>query len=682
MRVSGNKTNKTGKAAGSVTTVTVDKMRHLVLDSCPLAILFFDHELKCIDCNGAAQELFEVSDKKEIIEHHFLFSAPIQPNGMFAGDYARELVRTAMESGEKSAEWMHRTGNGTLIPSIITLKKIEYDDTCVLIGYIRDLRAEIEAQAEVKEITERNEIMIDVTPICFVFFDDSFNVVDCNPAALTLFEVPDAKAFADGFYSFSPEYQKNGEVSFDSYKANMHKTFNEGSLIFEWDHLTATGEPLPVEVVFIRVEYKGSYRIAGYFRDLREHRLMLQEMLLAEQKLREAKELAEDSTRIKSEFLANMSHEIRTPMNGIIGVTNLAMRNEMPDSLRGYLEKIDQSAKSLLRIIDDILDFSKIEAGRLDIENIEFDVNTILKDIRNITSFAISQKSIEFSGKVSDQIEFNLIGDPLRLHQVLLNITSNAIKFTKDGIVTIDVDVLNKTGNTAELRFAVKDTGIGMSEEQLAHIFEAFGQADSSTTRKYGGTGLGLAICKSLVELMGGRIWVESEPGVGTTFYFTAVFETVKARDLSKSDNPYDSDFNVPDELRGAHLLLAEDNEINTLIALELLGSAGFEVSSAPNGAVAVEMFEENDYELILMDIHMPEMDGLKATKTIRSKEKSGHVPIIAMTANAMQGDKENSLKAGMDDHLTKPLVPKIVIETVCSWLKKSREAKQTGVIL
>jgi len=456
----------------------------------------------------------------------------------------------------------------------------------------------------------------------------------------------------------------------------MQKAFNDGRLVFEWDHLTAIGEELPVEVVFVRVEYKGSYRLAGYFRDLRDHRAMLREMALAEQKLIEAKEIAEDSTRIKGEFLANMSHEIRTPMNGILGITNLAMKNDMSETMRTYLAKIDQSAKSLLRIINDILDFSKIEAGKLEIEDVEFDINTVLSDIRDITSYSLSQKSLEFTGDISDEIDFNLIGDPLRLHQVLLNITSNAIKFTHEGNIRISVHIVERKENKVELKFAIKDTGIGMSKKQVSRIFDAFGQADSSTTRKYGGTGLGLAISKTLVELMGGRIWVESELGKGTAFYFTTVFGVTERRDISDADGLAENEYQIPDEYKGAHLLLVEDNEINTLIATELLGTAGFTVSTASNGAIAVNMIAENDYELVLMDIHMPEMDGLKATTIIRArekKEKLDRIPIIAMTANAMQGDRENSLEAGMDDHITKPLVPKTVMQTICTWLNKSK---------
>ena len=647
------------------------RMSQLILDSSPLAVIVLDSNNSIVDCNGAALRLFDATSKKELLEDFFLYSDPIQPNGMFSGEYARELVLGAITDGERVAEWAHRNKSGNLIPSEVTFKRIDYDGTFLTIVYVRDLRAEIMAQEEVKEVTERNKIMIDVTPICFVFFDDSFNIVDCNPAALSLFGVPTAKEFADKFYSLSPIYQTDGKLSTDEYKTNMQTAFNDGRMTFEWDHLTASGDELPVETTFIRVEYKGGYRLAGYFRDLREHRAVIAEMQRAEQQLRIAKELAEDSSRIKSEFLANMSHEIRTPMNGIIGITNLALKNETAPAQKAYLEKIDQSAKLLLRIINDILDFSKIEAGKLEVEKSEFRIDTVINEIRNLTAFSVSQKGLEFYTVISEKLDFNVVGDSLRLQQVLLNITGNAVKFTDHGHVAISVDVADRNDNTAELMFAVEDTGIGMTAEQAAIVFDAFGQADTSTTRKYGGTGLGLAICKALVELMDGRIWLESIPGKGTTFYFTARFDTLPERELQYIDHFDDKDFTVPPECLGARILLAEDNEINQMIADEMLSSYGFRVDIAENGVEAVEKINQQEYDLILMDIQMPEMDGLTATTIIRSGERLSQIPIVAMTANAMQGDRERSLEAGMNDHVTKPLIPKLLLETVCHWLIK-----------
>jgi len=651
-----------GASAGS-------NMAPLILDSNPHAIFFLDDADNVIECNKAALVLFEASSRKDLAENHFKYFTPIQPNGMLSGEYARILVDTALEKGEAVSEWTYRDKRGGLIPSEITLKRIDFNDTYLIIIYVRDLRAEIEVQAAVKEITERNKIMIDVTPICFVFFDDAFDVVDCNPAALKLFGIETQKDFAEKFWELSPGYQSDGKPSASAYVENMQKAFNSGRLVFEWEHLTVTGETLPVEATLIRVEYKRSYRLAGYFRDLREHKKVMAEMQRAEQKLREAKELAEDSAKVKSEFLANMSHEIRTPMNGIIGITNLAIKNETSEKQKEYLNKIKQSASSLLRIINDILDFSKIEAGRLEIEKTEFCIHSLVNDIKNIAAYFVNEKGIELVINVSDKVDFNVLGDSLRLQQVILNIVSNAIKFTHEGHITISVAVEERSGNNAKLLFSIRDTGIGMTEEQAAKVFGAFSQADSSTTRKYGGTGLGLAISKNIVELLGGTIWLKSTPGKGTTFFFTVSFETTEARDLTVADNFGAAKPIIPEQFKGARILLAEDNEINQIIAYELLNEAGFSVEIASNGKEAIEMVWQKDYGIILMDVQMPEMDGLTATGIIRSDERFKNTPIVAMTANAMQGDREKSIQAGMVDHITKPLDPNILMETVCYWL-------------
>ena len=649
------------------------EVSQLILDSSPNAIIVMDADKNFIDCSSAALKLFGITEKSEHLQNPFLFCAPIQPNGMFAGHAARDITQQALDSGVAVADWMFRDKNGGNIPAEVTMKKIMTGDSYLMILYVRDLRAEIEAQSAVKEITELNRIMIDSAPICCVFFDDGFNVVNCNPAALSLFGIPTIDAFIKTFFKHSPEHQPDGRLSTDAYKVHMQNAFNGGHTNFEWDHLTSDGEALPVEATFVRVEYERSYRIAGYFRDLRGQRAVFEEMQRAERKLREAKDLAESSAKTKSEFLANMSHEVRTPMNGIIGVTNLALRNVTSDIQRGYLEKIDQSAKSLLRILDDILDFSKIEAGRVEIEYAEFSIHNVLEDIYNITSVSVLNKGIGMTVNISEDIDFNVIGDSLRLQQVLLNLISNAIKFTEKGSVKVDVSIAHSENDTAQLLFSVKDTGIGMTEEQMSRIFEAFGQADTSTTREYGGTGLGLAISKSLVHLLGGRIWVESTPGVGSTFFFTATFKTVESDGTAAVQRQTEDEFQVPDNIKGSRVLLAEDNEINRFIANELLTTAGFLLDSAENGAQAVEMVQSQTYDIILMDIQMPEMDGFTATKIIRSMHEFDHLPILAMTANAMQGDREKSLEAGMDDHITKPLMPQVMFKKICHWIEAGR---------
>lgn len=537
------------------------------------------------------------------------------------------------------------------------------------------------------------------------------------------------------------------------------------------------------------------------------------------EKAQREREVAEAASKAKSEFLANMSHELRTPLNPIIGMTSLALNMELTPRLRNYLTTIKTSAHALLGIMNDILDFSKIEAGKLHMEAVEFQLHDVLGNLCAMFPDKVAEKEVELIIAVDNDVPCALIGDPLRLGQVLANLTSNALKFTDRGEVLIRVVCLEKSQDKASLRFSVKDTGIGITQEQIAKLFTAFTQADGSTTRKYGGTGLGLTICKRLIEMMGGEIWVESEPGKGSKFLFTAhfcrqagdkekklstplgiiqavkvlvvdhnknfrtvtaeilrsftfevdavssgeegleklrkslagekpfqlvlmdwklpgldgiatskkikedvalahipiimmtflgreeemrqaetvgveaflikpikrslLFDTImylfgqkKSEETAQGYRAVTSQSLIVGRLRGARILLVEDNAINREVASELLADAGIIVETANNGKEAVEAVNRASYDCVLMDVQMPEMDGFDATGVIRKNEEqlpATHIPIIAMTAHAMKGDREKCIEAGMDDYIAKPIDPEALFSKLSKWIKPGK---------
>jgi len=373
----------------------------------------------------------------------------------------------------------------------------------------------------------------------------------------------------------------------------------------------------------------------------------------ADAELKAAKDAAEAASRAKSQFLANMSHEIRTPINGILGMTQLAIDAASPAERREYLELVRTSGEALLALVNNVLDLSKIEAGRLELERIPFEVEPLVQHTVTSMAWQAREKSISLIARVDPAVPQVLVGDPGRVRQVLVNLLANALKFTDRGHISIEVTAEAAAGTDVAVHFAVEDTGIGIPADKQQLIFDSFTQADGSTTRKYGGSGLGLAICVRMVELMDGHIWVESTPGKGSTFHFTAVFGATPAADAGEA-----AVASGPVRVRPLRVLLAEDNPVNRLLAVKLLQKGGHEVVTASDGREALAELAHATFDVVLMDVQMPELGGFETTAAIRAQEKgTGRRQfIVAMTAHAMASDRERCLEAGMDAYVSKPI--------------------------
>ncbi len=644
----------------------------LLLKHLPIGVDLWDQNFRLYDCNEASLQLFGVSDKQEYIDNFMSFTPELQPCGNRSADLIPQHLQHVFDKGHHTFEWQHINKAGEKIPveiSIIRTKNEDNEDVAVV--YYKDLREVKHRIDGLKKIEQRLSDILNSAPYAITTWDKNFQPVDCNLATVELFGFKNKQDCLQHFFKIFPEFQKSGRKSIDVFEENFTKAFREGFAFVQGELVTINNTMIFVEVTLKKLYIDDAERIIVYLTDFTVQQQMRQEIQESHSALLLARNTAEKNARIKGEFLANMSHEIRTPMNGILGLLHLLSLTEMKEQQQFYVDKILYSAESLLRIINDILDFSKIEAGKLEMEQIPFTLKDLRDELYTLFEPKLAEKNIYGKFFAENDVHTKLIGDPLRLKQVFLNLIGNAIKFTEKGSVVVAIDdIIAENTKSLTYFFSVKDSGIGLSKEQCNRLFNAFAQADASTTRKYGGTGLGLIISKRIVEMMQGRIWVESEEGQGATFKFTATFDL----DMNTyEENPaiYSEEHIEIEETLLGKILLVEDNPINQIIAMELLTHKGHSVDIAQNGQEAIEMLEKTTYDIVFMDIQMPVMDGLTATMKIRENPLFKKLPIIAMSAHAMKGDREISINHGMNDHLSKPIQPEALYACIHSWLAK-----------
>ncbi|SNS18069.1 PAS domain S-box-containing protein [Noviherbaspirillum humi] len=505
----------------------------------------------------------------------------------------------------------------------------------------------------------------------FLCIDAGGRIIEWNTHAEAIFGWPAQEAIGHFLHELIiPQHLREAHVR------GLQRFLRTGDAPFagrrlELPGLHRDGHEIMLEISMTAIRQQQGFIFSAFLRDISQRKQ-------AEAQLRETKEAAEAATQAKSEFLANISHEIRTPMNSVIGMAHLALMQSPEPRLRGYLEKILGAGQHLLGIINDVLDFSKIEAGRMELEAVAFNLEHVMRTVSDQIGPRAHGKGLDFQVRVKVAVPRRLVGDPLRLGQILINLCSNAVKFTAHGGVTVRITVLARDAQACRLKFAVQDTGVGIRAEDVANLFQPFRQADASITRQYGGTGLGLAICRQLVERMGGEIGVDSEPGRGSTFWFCASF-AVAAGDVNTEKPDAPSSDEAQQTVKGARILLVEDNPFNQQVACELLAAAGVEAAVAEHGEQALEMLQRKTFDCVLMDMQMPVMDGLEATRRLRRMPGLATLKVIAMTANAGTEDRERCLAAGMDDFITKPVTPDVLYRTLARHLAAVESAGMTA---
>lgn len=597
-------------------------------------------EDRILQVNEALCQLFGY-DREEVLQ------LPIQ--SLLAPEYQRTFLAEISDKLAESFETIGARSDGSAFPIKVRAKGIPYQGLLYTAVVMQDITYDKKVEQELIESVLRYRKLFEESNDAIYISAVSGKVLEVNQAWLDLFgytqhdvqhlNTLQLYANPNDRTKFIDELARNGSVG--NYEiALVKKDRQQIDCILS----TTTRKNMDGEII--------GYQ--GIIRDITEKKRTTE--------LISAKEVAEKSANLKAQFLANMSHEIRTPMNAVIGFANLLHESTLDGEQRKYLNGIRHSSEHLLVLINDILDFSKIEAGRLDFERVDFNLPDLLSNVRQTFKLKTQEKQLDFKVRYEDTLPATLEGDPTRLLQILLNLVSNAVKFTPTGSVTVDTRLFSEDAQTATIAFSVIDTGIGIATDKLKTIFDSFTQVSSSTTRRFGGTGLGLTITKKLVEMQGGTVSVKSEVGKGTSFIVVIKFKKGSTANPQQNHTITDTSADLDMlPLGSLRLLLAEDNELNQVVAVDTIKKWGkdIHIEVAENGRIATEKLQQNRYDLVLMDVQMPEMDGIEATQYIRKILGMTDLPILAMTAYATSGEAERTIIAGMNDYISKPFNPK-----------------------
>jgi PAS domain S-box-containing protein len=629
--------------------------------------VIYDPACGFIDCNPAAVDIYGYSSRDDILGKTPLdFSAPEQYDGTDSRTAGEQLARSTFKEGNAVFEWRHQRRSGEIWDAEVHLMAFNFGGKRLLQFTLDDItekrlaREEIESQqVEIKKLLEEQQAIFENAPNGILYTGDGVILRANKRLAEYLGRSIDELIGQPGVAIFeSPE-------NYSAFGKAVSGLLGAGKdTHLEWAFPKKDGSTFMAKVSGQGVHIAGYERAAVWvYEDIAERKA-------AEREAAEARRTAEEATKAKSDFLANMSHEIRTPMNAIIGMSHLALQTDLDKKQRNYVEKVHRSAENLLGIINDILDFSKIEAGKMSMEKTDFRLEDVMDNLANLVGMKAEEKAIELLFNAASDIPTALIGDPLRLGQVLINLGNNAVKFTEKGEIVVGVEKVGDDEAGIELHFWVKDSGIGMTPEQCGKMFQSFSQADSSTTRKYGGTGLGLAISKNLVELMDGRIWVESEIGKGSVFHFHARF--------GLQTDPMPRRMFHAEELLGVRILAVDDNASAREIIATMAQNFGLEVDVAGNGRQALAMADQaastdHPYDLVLMDWKMPEMDGIETVHQLQEKNRVQAPAVIMVTAYGREEALGLAEQRGiaLKSVLTKPVTASTLLEAIGEALGK-----------